>query len=96
MDIPKGSNPVEGSESRTIRRIDYTASRNKDWIKAKKADRAELRDWPPRAFTESPYELRSKLKSTVTKSIVKRTKFSNTIVKMAKVMLVAKVKEELE
>jgi len=55
-----------------------------------------LRDWPPRAFTESPYELRSKLKSTVTKSIVKRTKFSNTIVKMAKVMLVAKVKEELE
>ena len=94
VDIPKGS-PVEGN-SRTIRRIDYTASRNKDWIKARKADKAELRDWPPRAFTESPYELRSKLKSTVTKSIVKRTKFSNTIVKMAKAMLVAKVEEELE
>ena len=45
---------------------------------------------------ESPYELRSKLKLIVTKSIVKRTKFSNTIVKIAKAMLVAKVKEELK
>jgi hypothetical protein len=36
------------------------------------------------------------LKLTITKSIVKRTKFSNTIVKMAKAMLVAKVEEELE
>ena len=43
-----------------------------------------------------PYKLRSKLKLIVTKLIVKRTKFSDTIVKMAKVMLVAKVKEELE
>ena len=50
-----------------------------------------MRDWPPRASIESPYELRSKLKS-----IVKRTKFSDTIVKIAKAMLVAKVKEELE
>jgi len=55
-----------------------------------------LRDWPPRASTESPYKLRSKLKSIVTKSIVKRTKFSDTIVKMAKAMLVAEVEEELE
>jgi len=45
---------------------------------------------------ESPYKLRFKLKSIVTKLIVKRTKFSNTIVKMAKAMLVAKVEEELE
>jgi len=36
------------------------------------------------------------LKSTVTKSTVKRTEFSNTIVKMAKAMLVAEVKEKLE
>jgi chemotaxis response regulator CheB len=36
------------------------------------------------------------LKSIVTKSTVKRTKFSDTIVKMAKAMLVAKVEEELE
>ena len=42
VDIPKGS-PIEGN-SRTIRRINYTASRNKDWIKAKKADGAKLRD----------------------------------------------------
>ena len=55
-----------------------------------------MRDWPPRASAESPYELRSKLKSTVTKSTVKRTKFSDTIVKMAKAMLVAEVEKELE
>ena len=91
MDIPEGSNLAEGSKSRTIWRIDYIASRSKDWIKARKADGAELRDWPPRAFAESPYELRSKLKS-----IVKRTEFSDTIVKMAKAMLVAEVEEELE
>jgi microcompartment protein CcmL/EutN len=36
------------------------------------------------------------LKLIVTKSIVKRTKFSDIIVKMAKVILVAKVKEELK
>jgi hypothetical protein len=36
------------------------------------------------------------LKSTVTKLIVKRIKFSDTIVKMAKAILVAKVKEKLE
>jgi len=30
VDIPKGSNLAEGSKSRTIRRIDYTALRNKD------------------------------------------------------------------
>ena len=92
VDIPKGS-PIEGN-SRTIRRIDYTTSRNKDWIKARKADGAELRDWLPRAFAESPYKLRSKLKLIVTKLIVKRTKFSDTIVKMAKAMLVAKVELE--
>jgi len=96
VDIPEGSNLAEGSKSRTIWRIDYIASRSKDWIKARKADGAELRDWPPRAFAESPYELRSKLKSIVTKSIVKRTEFSDTIVKMAKAMLVAEVEEELE
>jgi len=45
---------------------------------------------------ESPYKLRFKLKLIVTKSIVKRTKFSNTIMKMAKAMLVVKVEEELE
>jgi hypothetical protein len=45
---------------------------------------------------ESPYELRSKLKLIVTKSIVKRTKFSNTIVKIAKAILVIEVKLEFE
>ena len=94
VDILEGS-LIEGN-SCTIRRIDYTASRNKDWIKAKKANRAKLRDQLPRAFVESPYELRSKLKLIVTKSIVKRIKFSNTIVKMAKAMLVVEVEEELE
>ena len=89
MDIPKGS-PIEGN-SRTIRRIDYTTSRNKDWIKARKADGAELRDWPPWASAESPYELRSKSKVQQ-----KKTEFSETIVKMAKAMLVAEVEEELE
>jgi len=43
-----------------------------------------------------PYKLRFKLKSTVTKLIVKRTKFSNTIVKIAKAILVIKVKLEFE
>ena len=62
MDIPEGSNFAEGSKSCTIRRINYIALRNKDWIKARKADGAELRDWPPRAFAESLYELRSKSK----------------------------------
>jgi hypothetical protein len=58
--IPKGS-PIEG-RSRTIC-TDFT-NRKKvtDRIKARKADGAELRDWPPRAFAESPYELRSKSK----------------------------------
>jgi hypothetical protein len=70
--------------------------RRKDKIKAKKADGAESRDWPPRAFTESPYKLRFKLKLIVIKLIVKRTKFSDTIVKMAKAMLVVEVEEELE
>ena len=45
---------------------------------------------------ESPYKLRSKLKLIVTKLIVKRTKFSDIIVKMAKAILVIEVKEELE
>jgi hypothetical protein len=36
------------------------------------------------------------LKLTVTKLIVKRTKFSDTIVKMAKAILVAEVELELE
>jgi len=43
-----------------------------------------------------PYKLRSKLKLIVTKLIVKRTKFSDIIVKMAKAILVIEVKEELE
>jgi hypothetical protein len=47
--IPKGSNPVEGSKSYMIY-IDFTsyinliALRKKDKIKAKKANRAKLRD----------------------------------------------------
>ena len=93
---------IEG-KSRTIRIdftscIDLTALRRKgeNWIKARKADGAELRDWPSRASTESPYELRFKLKLTVTKLIVKRTKFSDIIVKMAKAILVVEVEEELE
>ena len=99
--ILEGSNLVEGSKSRTIRidftgRIDLTALRKKDRIKARKADGAELRDWLPRAFAESPYKLRSKLKLIVTKLIVKRIKFSNTIVKMAKAMLVIEVELEFE
>jgi hypothetical protein len=93
--IPKGSNPVKGSKSCTIY-IDLTTLRKKDRIKAKKADRAKLRDWLPRASAESPYKLRSKLKLIVTKSIVKRTKFSNTIVKIAKAILVIEVKLEFE
>jgi len=36
------------------------------------------------------------LKLIVTKLIVKRTEFSDTIVKMAKAMLVVEVEEELE
>jgi len=43
-----------------------------------------------------PYKLRSKLKLIVTKLIVKRTKFSDIIVKMAKAILVVEVEEELE
>jgi hypothetical protein len=97
--IPEGS-PVEG-KSRMIcidftSYIDLTALRRKDKIKARKVDGAELRDWLPRAFAESPYKLRSKLKLIVTKSIVRRTKFSNTIVKMAKAILVIKVELEFE
>jgi len=47
--IPKGSNLVKGSKSRTIRidftsRINLTALRKKDRIKAKKVDRAKSRD----------------------------------------------------
>ena len=92
MHIFKGSNLIRGSKSRInltscidfIGCIDFTALRKKDKIKAKKANRAKLRDWLPRAFTESPYKLRSKLKLIVIKLIVKRTKFSNIIVKMAK------------
>jgi hypothetical protein len=96
--IPEGSNLVKGSKSRInlTSRIDLTTLRRKDKIKAKKANRAKSRDWPPRAFAESPYKLRFELKSTVTKSIVKRTKFSNTIVKIAKAILVAEVELEFE
>jgi hypothetical protein len=43
-----------------------------------------------------PYKLRSKLKLIVIKLIVKRTKFSNIIIKMVKAILVIKVKEKLE
>jgi hypothetical protein len=43
-----------------------------------------------------PYKLRFKLKLTVIKLTVKRTKFSNTIIKIAKAILVAKVKLEFE
>ena len=43
-----------------------------------------------------PYKLRSKLKLTIIKLIVKRIKFSNIIVKIAKAMLVAKVELEFE
>jgi hypothetical protein len=50
--IPKGSNLVGGSKSRTnlisyidfTSRINFTALRKKDKIKAKKANRAESRD----------------------------------------------------
>jgi hypothetical protein len=70
--------------------------RKKDRIKAKKVNGAKLRDWPPRAFAESPYKLRFKLKSIIIKLIVKRTKFNNTIVKIAKAILVTKVELEFE
>jgi hypothetical protein len=43
-----------------------------------------------------PYKLRFKLKLIVIKLIVKRTKFSNIIVKMAKAILVIKVELEFE
>ena len=89
--------PGEGSSRIDFTsRIDLTALRRKDRIKARKADGAELRDWPPRASAESPYKLRFKLKLIVTKLIVKRIKFSNTIVKMAKAMLVIEVELEFE
>jgi hypothetical protein len=96
--IPEGSNLVGGSKSRIdlTSRIDLIALRRKDRIKARKADGAESRDWPPRAFAESPYKLRFELKLTVTKLIVKRTEFSDTIVKMAKAMLVVEVELEFE
>jgi hypothetical protein len=47
--ILKGSNPVKGSKSRTIytnftSRINLTALRKKDKIKAKKANKAKLKD----------------------------------------------------
>ena len=47
--IPEGSNPVKGSKSRTIctdftGRINLTALRKKDKIKAKKANGAKSRD----------------------------------------------------
>jgi len=45
--ILEGSNLVKGSKSRTnlTSRIDFTnCKKGKNWIKAKKADRAELRD----------------------------------------------------
>jgi hypothetical protein len=65
--IPKGS-LVEG-KSCTICTdftscINLTALRKKgeNWIKAKKADKVELRDWPSRASAKSPYKLRSKSK----------------------------------
>jgi len=97
--ILEGSNLVGGSKSY----IDFTSyinfincKKGENWIKAKKADGVELRDWLPRAFAESPYELRFKLKLIVTKLIVKRTEFSDIIMKMAKAMLVVEVKEELE
>jgi hypothetical protein len=70
--------------------------RRKDKIKAKKVNKAKSRDWLPRAFAELPYKLRSKLKLIVTKSIVKRTKFSNTIIKMAKAIIVIEVELEFE
>ena len=75
------------------RRTDFTGLQRKDqdWIKARKADGAELRDWPPQASAESPYELRSKSKVQQ-----KKTEFSEIIVKMAKAMLVVEVEEELE
>jgi len=58
--IPEGS-PIKG-KSRTIC-IDFTNCKKvTDRIKARKADGAKLRDWLPRAFAESPYKLRSKLK----------------------------------
>jgi len=47
VDILEGSNLAEGSKSCTIWHIDYTALRSKEWIKAKKADEAKLKDWPP-------------------------------------------------
>ena len=65
VNIPKRS-PIKG-KSRTIcidftSCINLTALRRKDRIKARKANGVELRDWPSRAFAESPYKLRSKLK----------------------------------
>jgi hypothetical protein len=92
--IPKGS-LIKG-KSRTICTDFTNCKKVTNRIKAKKADGAKSRDWLPRAFAESPYKLRSKLKLTVTKLIIKRTKFSNTIVKMAKAILVIKVKLEFE
>jgi hypothetical protein len=45
---------------------------------------------------ELPYKLRLKLKLIVIKLLVKRTKFSNTIIKIAKAILVIKVELEFE
>jgi hypothetical protein len=84
----EGSNPIEGSKSHL--EGDFTNLRKKvrNKIKARKADGAELKVWLTGSSVESPYELRSKSQ--------KKTEFSDTIVKMAKAMLVAKVEEELE
>jgi len=53
-------------------------------IKVRKVNGAKLKAWLTRAFIESPYKLRFKSKS-------KRIEFSDTIVKMTKVILVIKV-----
>jgi hypothetical protein len=87
----EGSNPVKGSKSCIdfISRIDFINRKKvKNRIKARKADGEEPKVWPIGSFVELPYELRFKSQ--------KKIEFSDTIIKMAKAILVAEVEEELE
>jgi hypothetical protein len=87
----EGSNPIEGSNSTPEGDYMSLYKKVKNQIKARKADRAEPKVWLTRGSVESPYKLRSKLKS-----LVRRTEFSDIIAKMAKAMLIAEVELELE
>jgi hypothetical protein len=69
VEVPIKGSHLEGDFTNLRKKV-----RNK--IKARKADGAKLKVWLIRSSMESPYKLRSKTR--------KKTKFSETIIKMAK------------